>query len=126
MTQISISAASIRDVGIYEEDGAVVLGFQLGPKGPFKSLILQIDTEDSDQRQDLLGMHAEFDGKGAYGAVKKFEFVETGSLVKVEFMPEKANGFDLLSIDISGLGPPDRKLLARMANTFKDYPRRAG
>ncbi len=123
----SIAESSIADVGIYEENGAIVFGVSAKQEWPFHALILQIDTDESDQRRDAWGMYAEVDGEGAYDAVEGFDFDQRTAVLRIVLRaPSLATARPLLVHLAAVFGPEDRFLLARMVQTFKAYPKLAG
>jgi hypothetical protein len=125
MTKTLIRRANINEFGIYEEGGAIVLGFRLAPAASFQSLIFQIDIAGSDQRRDQFGMYTEFDGKGVYGAVRRFDFDPQLDLLEVRLDPEKSHGHASILIELPRAATmASRGLVAKMAEVFRDYPRK--
>jgi hypothetical protein len=123
MTRAFIRKAEINEFGIYEDGGAIVLGFRLAATASFETLIFQIDIEGSDQRQDQLGMYTEFDGNGIYGAVRQFNFEPQIDLLDVVLDPKKSQGHNNISIELPRTATfESRELLAKMAEVFRDYP----
>lgn len=119
MTKILVRKADISEFGIYEEGGAIVLGFRLASKASFESLIFQIDIAGSDQRHDQFGMYTEFDGKGVYGAVRRFEFDQHLDLLAVGFDSDKSHGHASISIELPETANlKSRLLVARMVEIF--------
>jgi hypothetical protein len=124
MTKSLIRSTDIHEFGAYEEAGAIVLGFRLAPTAPFESLVFQIDVAGSDQHRDQFGMYAEFDGKGVYGAVARFEYDAQLNLLGVDLVSEKSQGHASISIELpSTATTASRGLMVKMTEIFEDYPR---
>ena len=121
MTNVLIAAESVCEFGAYEELGVLVAGFRSDTA--VSSLILQIDTPDSDLRSDAPGMYAEINDVGHYGAVRQFAFdVATGRL-EIGFVAGKSGGIDSISVTLPlSQDAKVKELLVRMADLFASYP----
>ncbi|MCA3081001.1 MAG: hypothetical protein ING71_19715 [Rhodocyclaceae bacterium] len=123
MTKTLIRRADISEFGIYNDGGAIVLGFRFATVTSFGSLIFEIDNIGSDQRCDQFGMYSEIDGKGKYGAVRRFDFSPEPHLLEMELDPEMSCGHAFISIELPlNATQESLELVAKMAEVFRDYP----
>lgn len=121
MTRLVIGKNIISEFGAYEECGAIIVGLRLVPGTLVSSLVFQIDTPQSDQRRDHMGMYLELDGKGMYDAVCQFRFNALSDRVDIALVPSKAGGICSVTIEIPPSTESDcRALLTKMSDIFED------
>lgn len=123
MEAVTIPESWVREWNAYVEAGVLVLGIRCAPAAQIESIIFQIDLEDSNQRSECMGMYAELDEIGRY-AVERFIFDPSLHQLDVALAANAFAGVASIIVQLPSRGPTH--LVSRMADVFRQYPRRGG
>ena len=114
-----LNCSTVAESGIYEEAGAIVLGFKFSDGAPIHSLIVQIEEETSHLARDRMGMYVEIDGKGFYGGVVDFKYDEVDARIRLRINSGKHKGISGLEIEMPpALAAGERELLQKLASAY--------